>query len=376
MQYKGESLMNLKRIGMLSAAAVMIFDVCFMPSRQSETFAASDVSTMTAVDSTYDLIRELEGFSAECRWDNTQWTIGYGTRCPFEHHSNGAYQQQRGGHVITEEQGREICQDLMNYFINTVRSNCAGLSMEQNQFDALISAAYNHGNVNACPLKYYLQGTLTAEQARQQYLNWYVLPGSMYEQGLRNRRKREADIFFGDSTAVPTTVTIAEPAPDNCSEDYAGTYTTLNVTSWLNIRSESTHSLSGAIIGKIYPNETFTVTKADGNIAHVSYNGTVGIVSMAYIQRVPEQTAEVQINEGDVNDDHVVDGRDASAVLSDYSKISAGKTTDFSESQQKAADANKDGVLDARDATTILSFYANQSVGGAVTITEYLANLS
>ena len=78
----------------------------------------------------------------------------------------------------------------------------------------------------------------------------------------------------------------------------------------------------------------------------------------------------------DVNDDHVVDGRDASAVLSDYSKISAGKTTDFSESQQKAADANKDGVLDARDATTILSFYANQSVGGAVTITEYLANLS
>ena len=58
-----------------------------------------------------------------------------------------------------------IMSDLMGYFVNMVRSNCAGLSMEQNQFDALLSAAYNHGNVNACPLKYYLQGTLSAQEA-------------------------------------------------------------------------------------------------------------------------------------------------------------------------------------------------------------------
>ena len=368
--------MELKKLSRISVALLMIFQLSILPVNRQTAQAAEDVSVMEAVDSTYEFIRELEGFSCECVWDVNQWTIGYGTKCPYEHNCNGSYQHQKGGHVITEEQGRELVKDLMSYFVNTVRSNCKGLSMEQNQFDALVSAAYNHGNVNACPLKYYLQGTLSAEDARAQYLNWYVLPGSMYEAGLRNRRKKEADLFFGDTTAnAPVSAPVV--AEDSCSEEYAGTYTTKGVTSYLNLRSESAHSLSGAIIGKIYPNEIFTVTKANGAIAHVNYNGLTGIVCMDYIQRVPEEPAQTaELADGDVNSDNVVDGRDASAVLSDYSKISAGKSSELNANQQKAADANKDGVLDGRDATTILSYYAQQSAGGSGTISEYLASLN
>ena len=365
--------MKLKKIGVLSAALLMFSQICWQPVKQSEVYAASDVSTMTAVDSTYELIRELEGFSPECRWDNTQWSIGYGTKCPFDHPTNGSYQLQKGGHTVTEEEAREIVKDLMDYFVNTVRSNCAGLSMEQNQFDALLSAAYNHGNVNACPLKYYLQGTLTAEEAYNQHCNWYILSGSMYEAGLRNRRKKEADLFFRDIPINSDRVN-AVPPVDNCSEDYAGTYTTKNVTSYLNIRSESGHSLSSPVVGKIYPNETFTVTKADGTLAHVECNGVKGVVSMEYIQRVQE-TPSVQSIEGDVNNDNIVDGRDATVVISDYSRSSAGKTSELTESQQRAADTNKDGILDARDATAIISYYALQSVGEARSISEYFASL-
>ena len=361
--------MKLKKIGVLSAAVLLMSQMCWQPVKQQETFAASDVSVMTAVDSTYELIKEFEGFSCECRWDNTQWTIGYGTKCPFDHPTNGSYQLQKGGHTVTEDEAKVIMSDLMGYFVNMVRSNCAGLSMEQNQFDALLSAAYNHGNVNACPLKYYLQGTLSAQEAYNQYLNWYVLPGSMYETGLRNRRKKEADLFFRD---IPMDSVVA-PAEDNCSADYAGTYTTKNVTTYLNIRSESAHSLSGAIIGKIYPNEKFTVTKANGTIAHVDCNGITGIVSMEYICRFEEAPA-VDSGDGDVNNDNVVDGRDASAVLEDYSKISSGKNSELTASQQRSADANKDGVVDAKDASTILAYYAKQSAGTTITLSQYLAN--
>ena len=95
---------------------------------------------------------------------------------------------------------------------------------------------------------------------------------------------------------------------------------------------------------------------------------------MEYIQRVQE-TPSVQSIEGDVNNDNIVDGRDATVVISDYSRSSAGKTSELTESQQRAADTNKDGILDARDATAIISYYALQSVGEARSISEYFASL-
>ena len=93
--------MKLKKIGVLSAAVLLMSQMCWQPVKQQETIAASDVSVMTAVDSTYELINEFEGFSCECRWDNTQWTIGYGTKCPFDHPTNGSYQLQKRGHTVT-----------------------------------------------------------------------------------------------------------------------------------------------------------------------------------------------------------------------------------------------------------------------------------
>lgn len=350
-----------KIIGIISASALLLSGGRCFPENGMKACAASDVSVMEPTDSTYDFIKELEGFSAECQWDVSQWTIGYGTKCPFDHPTNGQYQHQKGGHTVTEEQARELCSDLMGYFVGMVRSNCAGLSMEQNQFDALLSACYNHGNVNACPLKYYLQGTLTAEEARAQYEEWYIGRGGIYEAGLRARRKREADLFFGSEGKVAEV-----KAECNCSEDYAGTYTTSGVTTYLNLRSDSLHSLSGAVIGMIYPGEVFTVTKANGTIAHVIYNGTNGVVSMEYIQRcAPETTSYAAADQGadsDVNGDSIVDGRDATEVLTEYARTSAGKTAGFTSAQNKAADANGDSIVDGRDASIILAYYARQSV--------------
>ncbi|MDE6789199.1 MAG: glycoside hydrolase family protein, partial [Ruminococcus sp.] len=104
--------------------------------------SAEDVSNLQPVDSTYAFIKSLEGYSSECFWDVAQWTIGYGNKCPYTHTSNGI-RGQKGGHTISEAQARELFSSKLSGYVSTLKSNCKGLSMTQNQFDALLSATYN-----------------------------------------------------------------------------------------------------------------------------------------------------------------------------------------------------------------------------------------
>lgn len=68
----------------------------------------------------------------------------------------------------------------------------------------------------------------------------------------------------------------------SCSESYAGEYICTTTSSNLIIRS--THGTSGNL-GTIPPGATVTVTKANGEWAHVEYNGVSGYASMAYLQK-------------------------------------------------------------------------------------------
>lgn len=77
------------------------------------------------------------------------------------------------------------------------------------------------------------------------------------------------------------------PQADGCSctESYAGEYVCTTTSSNLIIRS--THGTSGNL-GTIPPGATVTVTKANGEWAHVEYNGVSGYASMAYLQKKEE----------------------------------------------------------------------------------------
>lgn len=63
----------------------------------------------------------------------------------------------------------------------------------------------------------------------------------------------------------------------------------------------------------------------------------------------------------DVNFDGLVDGRDASAVLTEYARISVGNEPLFTETQRYVADANGDGIITATDATDILTYYCSNA---------------
>lgn len=79
-------------------------------------------------------------------------------------------------------------------------------------------------------------------------------------------------------------------------------------------------------------------------------------------------------NKGDVDANGIIDGRDATAVLSAYARASVGKAYPFSKEQLAAADVTGEGMTDGNDASCILTFYAVSSVGKADDIIEFLQN--
>lgn len=70
---------------------------------------------------------------------------------------------------------------------------------------------------------------------------------------------------------------------------------------------------------------------------------------------------------GDLNSDGMVDGKDASNILVEYSAVSVGAKSKLSSEQKKYADVDANGIIDSKDASYVLGFYAYLSSGGSVT---------
>ena len=88
--------------------------------------------------------------------------------------------------------------------------------------------------------------------------------------------------------------------------------------------------------------------------AYTSFNITVGD-SQQYNDKL-----------GDANLDGIVDGRDATLILTEYVKSSTNGGAAFASSPgaKAVADVDGNGIIDGRDATSILTYYAYISVDG------------
>ncbi len=175
------------------------------------TAKAASAYDMEISQNGIEFICELEGFSATCYWDYAQSSIGYGTKCT---HSS-VQPHQSGLHTITREQAMEDMHSEINKdYIIKVRNQTQGLDLTQNQFDALISLAYNCGGgrnrIYNSPLVKYLRGELTEAEARNQFGEYLVYAGGSYLKGLHNRRVKEANLFFTeDNIQKPQNVTLS-----------------------------------------------------------------------------------------------------------------------------------------------------------------------
>ena len=71
------------------------------------------------------------------------------------------------------------------------------------------------------------------------------------------------------------------------------------------------------------------------------------------------------LDAGDVDGNDVVDGRDASAVLTHYALTSTQQSGCVGSAFLSFADYDGNGIIDGRDASAILTYYALQSVNQA-----------
>lgn len=138
-----------KRLICLLLAAAMLLGIT--PAVSLHVKAESNLTTSDAL---ITLLIGFEGFTGSCIVDNTQRSVGYGTRCdvcdpsmPDYLDPNRVCSAYNSVTPISEEHAWQLKRNYLNYFESKVNgfANKHGLTFTQQQFDALISFTYNCG---------------------------------------------------------------------------------------------------------------------------------------------------------------------------------------------------------------------------------------
>ena len=135
------------------------------------------------------LIIDFEGFcpkATKAVKTEKYYTIGYG------HYGKDVDEKQ----TITKEEALLLLKKDMKRFEAKVMkyNNCYNFT--QNEFDALVSFAYNVGNIDQLTVK----GTRTKKEIADAML-LYIKSGGKVLNGLRKRRIREREFFLNCSTS-------------------------------------------------------------------------------------------------------------------------------------------------------------------------------
>ena len=133
------------------------------------------------------LIKEFEGLRLKAyKCPGGVWTIGYG-------HTAGV----KPGMTITEEQAEQFLKEDLIVFERAV--NNQNLSIDQNQFDALISLIYNIGigNFQKSTLLRKARVNPNDNSIMDEFLKWVYSKGRVLP-GLQRRRLAEMKLYFSN----------------------------------------------------------------------------------------------------------------------------------------------------------------------------------
>ena len=165
-----------------------------MSSAAEETFEMADIpaggmyQTMSTSQEMIDVIKDFEGFRSNAYWDNSQWTVGYGTR------ASGS-----GVTVTREEAERLLRKALADTYEPIVNEFCKknGKQPTQQQFDALLDLTYNAGGswTTGSSVPNAVLNSVTALEVVKGFGAWSRSGGSVSYVHV-NRRIREALIYL------------------------------------------------------------------------------------------------------------------------------------------------------------------------------------
>ena len=136
-----------------------------------------------------DLIKKYEGLRLKpYKRVSGVWTIGYG-------HTQGINENTK---PITEERAEQLLRDDLKYFEGLVNNKKnVPQNINQNQFDALVSFAFNLGGGNLKELcnANYPPGKKTVNHIADEII-LYNKVNKQYCKGLANRREEEQKLFL------------------------------------------------------------------------------------------------------------------------------------------------------------------------------------
>lgn len=143
-------------------------------------------------------IKQGEGFSSTpYNLGDGTYTIGYGTTSKYdpEHYNQLAPSctEQQASEVL----GQSLYSNYSKYVYDSfVRYGYDMNKMKQNEFDAFVSFYYNTGSLTSKSIfTKYINGD-SKESIAEVWKTTVIMPGTQFEEGLRNRRKAEANVFL------------------------------------------------------------------------------------------------------------------------------------------------------------------------------------
>jgi lysozyme len=139
-----------------------------------------------------ELIKSMEGFrSAPYKCPAGIPTIGYGATF----YPDGTKVTMSDA-AITEVHGTDLLRSMLASFERYVDSYCRD-DINQNQFDALVSFAYNLGpaNLKSSTLLKKVNANPADETIRAEFMKWTKAGGRVLR-GLVRRREAEANLYF------------------------------------------------------------------------------------------------------------------------------------------------------------------------------------
>jgi lysozyme len=151
---------------------------------------------MTPDKSFFDFIREREACKLQSYQDSAGiWTIGVGSIL----YEDGSHVKQ--GDVITQDQADKLLAGEVSKKCHSLDAALAGVNLNQNQYNALVSFTYNVGigALLSSTLLKKVKANPSDPTIRDSFMVWDKahLNGQLIEvQGLKNRRKAEADLYF------------------------------------------------------------------------------------------------------------------------------------------------------------------------------------
>jgi GH24 family phage-related lysozyme (muramidase) len=148
-----------------------------------------------------DFVKGFEGFSATPYYDEVLLkTLGYGM--------TGS--EITGLSYVTEAQATSMLEELLNNnYAAPIKANLDsnGVQLNQNQFDALVSMAYNigvGGLLGSTLYRNICKGVRDVAAITSNFIAWSRAGGQQLA-GLLRRRQEEAAMFFGTGNQVDET---------------------------------------------------------------------------------------------------------------------------------------------------------------------------